>query len=165
MPFRQPPNEKNRSARAILKALAEGGTVGILSDHNTIPEESVFVDFFGIPASTTSGLARVALRTGRRRRSRIPLLGPGRRKYRLSFRPAVELARTNNEEADVVENTARFTHVIEDYIRAHPDQWLWMHKRWKTRPPGRKTNLSIVRDALTNRGIRNRRTSHDSNRW
>ena len=51
---------------------------------------------------------------------------------------AVELARTENEESDVVENTARFTRVIEDYIRAHPDQWPWVHKRWKTRPPGEK---------------------------
>ncbi len=47
-----------------------------------------------------------------------------------------ELARTGNEDADVLENTARFTRVIEDYVRAHPDQWLWVHKRWKTRPPG-----------------------------
>ena len=61
-----------------------------------------------------------------------------RRKYRLRFEPAVELARTGDEEADVVENTARFTRVIEDYVRAHPDQWLWVHRRWKTRPPGEK---------------------------
>jgi KDO2-lipid IV(A) lauroyltransferase len=62
----------------------------------------------------------------------------GRRKYRLRFEPAVELARTENEEADIVENTARFTRVIEDHIRAYPDQWIWVHKRWKTRPPGEK---------------------------
>ena len=132
------PIEKNRSARAILKVLSEGGTVGILSDQNTALEEGVFVDFFGIPASTTSGLARIALRTG-------AAVVPGflswdkvRRKYRLRFEPAVELARTRDEEADVVENTARFTRVIEEYVRAHPDQWLWVHKRWKTRPPGEK---------------------------
>jgi Kdo2-lipid IVA lauroyltransferase/acyltransferase len=130
------PIEKNRSARAILKVLAEGGTVGILSDQNTALEEGVFVDFFGIPASTTSGLARIALRTD-------AAVVPGflswdsvRRTYRLGFKPAVELARTGDEEADVRECTARFTRVIEDYVREHPDQWLWVHKRWKTRPPG-----------------------------
>jgi KDO2-lipid IV(A) lauroyltransferase len=57
-------------------------------------------------------------------------------KYRLRFEPPVELSRTGDEEADVRENTQRFTRVIEDYVRAHPDQWLWVHKRWKTRPPG-----------------------------
>ena len=61
-----------------------------------------------------------------------------RKIYRLRFEPAVELVRSGNEEADVRENTARFTRVIEDYIRAHPDQWLWVHKRWKTRPAGEK---------------------------
>lgn len=131
--------EKNRSARAILKVLGTGGTVGILSDQNTAVEEGVFVDFFGIPASTTSGLARIALRTD-------AAVVPGflswdevRRKYRLRFEPAVSLARTGDEEADVRESTARFTHVIEDYVRAHPDQWLWVHKRWKTRPPGEQS--------------------------
>lgn len=133
------PIEKNRSARAILKVLAEGGTVGILSDQNTSLEEGVFVGFFGIPASTTSGLARIALRTD-------AAVVPGflswdsvRRTYRLGFKPAVELVRTGDEEADVRECTARFTHEIEDYVRAHPDQWLWVHKRWKTRPPGEKS--------------------------
>ena len=130
------PIEKNKSARSILRILADGGTVGILSDHNTVLEESVFVDFFGIPASTTSGLARIALRTD-------AAVVPGflswdreRRKYRLRFEPAVELSRTGDEEHDVRENTARFTGIIENYVRANPDQWLWVHKRWKTRPPG-----------------------------
>lgn len=132
------PIEKNRSARSILKVLGDGGTVGILADHNTTLEEGVFVDFFGIPASTTSGLARIALRTG-------AAVVPGflswdvqRRKYRLRFEPAIELVRTGNEELDVKENTQRFMRVIENYVRTYPDQWLWVHKRWKTRPPGEK---------------------------
>jgi len=132
------PIEKNRAARAVLKVLAEGGTVGILSDHNAILEESVFVDFFGIPASTTSGLARIALRTGAAVVPGFLSWDETGRKYRLRFEPAVTIARTGDEEADVIENTARFTHAIEDYIRAHPGQWLWVHKRWKTRPPGEK---------------------------
>ena len=132
------PIEKNRSARAILKVLGEGGTIGVLADHNTDIEESVFVDFFGVPASTTSGLARIALRTDAAVVPGFLSWDEGRRRYRLRFEPAVELARTGNEESDVIENTARFTRVIEDFIRAHPDQWLWIHKRWKTRPPGEK---------------------------
>jgi KDO2-lipid IV(A) lauroyltransferase len=132
------PIEKNRSARAILKVLGDGGTVGVLADHNTDIEESVFVDFFGVPASTTSGLARIALRTDAAVVPGFLSWDEGRRKYRLRFEPAVELARTASEEADIVENTQRFTRVIEDFVRAHPDQWLWVHKRWKTRPPGEK---------------------------
>lgn len=132
------PIDKNRSARAILKVLGDGGTVGVLADHNTDLEESVFVDFFGVAASTTSGLARIALRTDAAVVPGFLSWDPARRKYRLRFEPAVELARTGNEESDVVENTARFTRVIEDFVRAHPDQWLWVHRRWKTRPPGEK---------------------------
>jgi Kdo2-lipid IVA lauroyltransferase/acyltransferase len=132
------PIEKNKSARAILKALGEGGTVGVLADHNTDIEESVFVNFFGVAASTTSGLARFALRTDASVVPGFLSWDEGRRKYRLRFEPAVELVRTANEEADVVENTQRFTRVIEDFVRAHPDQWLWVHRRWKTRPPGEK---------------------------
>jgi KDO2-lipid IV(A) lauroyltransferase len=131
------PIEKNRSARAIFRVLKEGGTVGILSDHNTAAtEESVFVDFFGVPAATTSGIARLALRTDAAVIPGFLSWDDELRKYRLRFEPAVELARTSDEEADVRENTHRFTRVIEQYVRAHPDQWLWVHKRWKTRPPG-----------------------------
>jgi KDO2-lipid IV(A) lauroyltransferase len=132
------PIEKNRSARATLKILGEGGTVGILADVNTILQEGVFVNFFGIPASTTSGLARIALRTDAAVVPGFLSWDEQRRKYHLRFEPAVELARTGDEEADVLENTARFTRVIEEQVRAHPDQWLWVHKRWKTRPPGEK---------------------------
>jgi Kdo2-lipid IVA lauroyltransferase/acyltransferase len=132
------PIQKNKSARSILRILADGGTVGILSDHNTVLEESVFVDFFGIPASTTSGLARIALRTDAAVVPGFLSWDSARRKYRLRFEPAIELARTGDEETDVRENTARFTKTIEDYVRAYPDQWLWVHKRWKTRPPGEK---------------------------
>ena len=102
-------------------------------------DEGVFVDFFGIPASTTSGLARIALRTGAAVVPGFLRWDETLQKYRLRFEPAVALARTGDEEADVRENTARFTHVIEDYVRAYPEQWLWVHKRWKTRPPGEES--------------------------
>ncbi|MGA7921090.1 MAG: lysophospholipid acyltransferase family protein [Candidatus Acidiferrales bacterium] len=132
------PIDKNKSARATLKVLGDGGTVGILADHNTSVEEGAFVDFFGIPAGTTSGIARIALRTDAAVIPGFLSWDESRRKYKLRFEPAVELSRTGDDEADVRENTQRFTRVIEDYVRAHPDQWLWAHKRWKTRPPGEK---------------------------
>jgi Kdo2-lipid IVA lauroyltransferase/acyltransferase len=131
------PIEKNRSARLVLKVLSEGGTVGVLSDHNT-SAEGVFVDFFGVSAATTSGLARIALRTDA---AVVPGFLSWDRElghYRLRFEPAIPLLRTGNEEADVLANTQSFTRAIEAYIRAHPDQWLWVHKRWKTRPWGEK---------------------------
>ena len=130
------PIEKNRSARAILKVLGDGGTVGILADTNTALEEGVLVNFFGILASTTSGIARIALRTDAAVIPGFLAWDAQLNKYRLQFGPALDLLRTGDEDHDVRENTARFTAVIETYVREHPDQWLWVHKRWKTRPPG-----------------------------
>jgi Kdo2-lipid IVA lauroyltransferase/acyltransferase len=130
------PIDKNKSARAILKVLGDAGTVGILMDHNTSLDEGIFVNFFGVPASTSSGLARLALRTDAAVVPGFLIWDSSRRKYRLRFEHAVELSRTGDEEADVLENTQRFTQVIEEHVRSYPDQWLWVHKRWKTRPPG-----------------------------
>lgn len=130
------PVEKNRSARQVLALLRRGETVGILMDHNTLPEEGVFVDFFGIPACTSSGLARLARRTGAPVVPGFLLWDAERGCYRLRFDPPVELVLSEDRERDIYENTARFTRVIEDYVRRYPDQWLWVHKRWKTRPSG-----------------------------
>lgn len=130
------PIEKNNAARAMLRVLRGGGTVGILADQNTSLDEGVFADFFGIPAATTTGIARIARRTDASVVPGFLFWDESARKYRLRFSPAVALQRTDDEEADVRENTARFNRVMEDYIRMHPDQWLWVHKRWKNRPPG-----------------------------
>jgi KDO2-lipid IV(A) lauroyltransferase len=130
------PIDKNRAARATLKVLADAGTVGILADHNTSLDEGVFVDFFGLAACTTSGLARIALRTDAAVVPGFLSWDERSRKYRLQFGPAVELVRSGDEDEDVRANTQRFTRIIEDYVRAHPEQWVWIHKRWKTRPPG-----------------------------
>ena len=132
------PIEKNKSARAMLQILRAGGTVGILIDQNTSPEEGVFVDFFGVPACTTSGLARIALRTEATVVPGFLFWDEHMRKYRLRFEPAIELQRTGDEPRDIVENTARFTRAVEEYVRRYPDQWLWVHKRWRTRPPGER---------------------------
>ena len=130
------PIEKNNSARAVLRVLGESGTAGILADQNTSVDEGVFVEFFGIPACATTGLARVARHTG------APVL-PGflhwdtaSRKYILKFEPALLFQTTQSEEADIRANTALCARVIENYIRAYPEQWFWLHKRWKNRPAG-----------------------------
>lgn len=132
------PVEKNRAAREVLSVLRSGGTVGILIDHNTALEEGAFVDFFGVPACTTTGLARFALHTDAPVVPGFLVWDGAMRKYRLRFQPAVGLVRTGDADADIRENTARFTRVVEEYVRRHPDQWLWVHRRWKTRPPGEK---------------------------
>jgi KDO2-lipid IV(A) lauroyltransferase len=112
--------------------------VGILADHNTALEEGVFVDFFGIPACSTSGLARIALRTGVPVVPVYALWDETAGKYCLHIDPQMELIRTGDVDVDVRANTARFIQIVENIARAHPDQWLWVHKRWKTRPPGEK---------------------------
>jgi Kdo2-lipid IVA lauroyltransferase/acyltransferase len=127
---------KNESARVMLKILKDSGTIGILADQNTLPVEGVFVDFFGKLACTTTGLARVALHTGAAVVPGYAYWDEGIQKYRLRFEPPVELIRTGDTERDVFENTQRFAKVIEEIIRKHPDQWVWVHKRWKTRPKG-----------------------------
>jgi KDO2-lipid IV(A) lauroyltransferase len=127
---------KNESARVMLRILKSGGTVGILADQNTMPEEGVFVDFFGKFACTTTGLARVALHTGAAVVPGYAYWDESIQKYHLRFEPPVELIRTGDTERDVFENTQRFTRVIEEIIRKHPDQWVWIHQRWKNRPKG-----------------------------
>jgi len=127
---------KNESARALLKILKESGTVGILADQNTMPEEGAFVDFFGKPACTTTGIARVALHTDAAVVPGYAIWDDSIAKYRLRFEPAVELVRTGDSERDIFVNTQRFAKVIEEIIRKHPEQWVWVHARWKTRPKG-----------------------------
>jgi len=133
------PIEKNRAARETLRALAQGGTVGVLADQNTLPDEGVFVDFFGIPACTTSGIARIALRTGAAVVPGYALWDHDAQIYRLRFEPEVPLSKTGDEERNILENTARFSKILEEVIRTHPEQWVWIHKRWNTRPPGEKS--------------------------
>jgi KDO2-lipid IV(A) lauroyltransferase len=131
--------DKDDFVRGLLSAMRAGETVGILMDTNITPPQGVFVDFFGVPACTASGLARIALRTDAAVVPGFTVWDAKLRKYILRFDPAVELIRTGDNEADIVSNTAKFTRVIEDVIRQYPDQWLWLHRRWKTRPPGQPT--------------------------
>jgi KDO2-lipid IV(A) lauroyltransferase len=128
--------DKDDFVRSLLAAMKKGEVVGILMDTNMTPPQGVFVNFFGIPACTASGLARIALRTDAAVVPGFTIWDSVLRKYRLRFDPAVKLIRTGNDEADALANTALFTKIIEDYVRRYPEQWLWVHRRWKTRPEG-----------------------------
>jgi KDO2-lipid IV(A) lauroyltransferase len=126
--------DKNKSVRSVLDTLRRGQDVGLLIDANTMFDQGVFCDFFGRPACSTTGLAVFALR------AEAPVV-PGfliwdkrLRKHRLHFEPEIPLIRTGDFKEEVLLNTARFTKVIEEYARRYPDQWLWVHKRWQTRP-------------------------------
>jgi KDO2-lipid IV(A) lauroyltransferase len=132
--------EKRDFLRGILAALKENEAVGILMDQNSSMTEGVmvdFLDFFGIPACTAAGMARIAMRTGA---AVVPAFAFWEgTKYRLCFDPPLELVSSGGADADVVANTQLFTKVLEKYVRRYPDQWLWIHRRWKTRPPGEKS--------------------------
>jgi KDO2-lipid IV(A) lauroyltransferase len=125
---------KDDFARGLLSAMRQAETVGILMDTNMTPPQGVFVPYFGKVACTASGLARVALKTGAAVLPGFMLWEEGEQKYVLHFGDEIVLDRTGDDEADAVTNTAKCTAAIEDYVRRYPDQWLWVHRRWKTRP-------------------------------
>ena len=127
---------KQDFARGLLTTLRQGETVGILMDTNMTPPQGAFVDFFGVPACTATGLARVAIHTDA---AVVPAFCVWDRhlgKYKICFEPALKLVRTGDDEADTLANTALFTKAIENYVARYPEQWLWVHRRWKTRPAG-----------------------------
>ncbi len=127
---------KDDFARGLISAMRSGETVGILMDTNMTPPQGVFVPFFGVPACTASGLARVALKTDAAVVPGFLLWDEARGKYNLRFGERMELIRSGDHDADVLANTAAFAAMTERCVRANPEQWLWMHRRWKTRPAG-----------------------------
>ncbi len=130
------PIGKGEFARGLLQAMAANQTVGILLDQNSSPPQGLFVPYFGVAACTAAGPAKIALKTGAAVVPGFTVWEAEQRRYVLYFEPAIELSRSGDEDADVAENTARFTAVIERWVRRYPDQWLWVHRRWKTRPAG-----------------------------
>lgn len=127
---------KSRGAEGVLRALRERGLLVLPIDQNSTRGLGVFVDFFGMPASTNAGMARISLRTGT---PIVPvfIVREGRSaRHVVHVLPVLEAERSGDFEADVLRNTERFTQVFEEMVRRHPEQWLWIHKRWKTRPPG-----------------------------
>ncbi|MFN2516210.1 MAG: lysophospholipid acyltransferase family protein [Pyrinomonadaceae bacterium] len=128
--------DKKSAARQSLRVLREGGTLGILSDLNTQTHEGVFVPFFGKLACTTAGIATLALKTDAVVIPTCAVWDKEKKRYFFHGDPPVELVRTGEHDKDIELNTARFAAAVERMVRLYPDQWLWIHKRWKTRPPG-----------------------------
>jgi KDO2-lipid IV(A) lauroyltransferase len=131
---------KDDFARGLLTAMRAGQTVGILMDTNMTPPQGEFVKFFGLTACTASGLARVALRTGAAVLPGFCLWEEKERQYVLHFGPELKFTRNAGHEADreaeIQALTQQCNDVLESWIRRYPDQWLWIHRRWKTRPAG-----------------------------
>jgi KDO2-lipid IV(A) lauroyltransferase len=118
------------SARTVLRALRQNEAVGVLIDQNTSLEEGVFVDFFGTPACANIAFAKIAAKTGAAVIPGFAVWSEEEGKYILKFHPPLEIS------GDPAEDTHRLHAVLEQVIREHPGQWLWIHRRWKTRPPG-----------------------------
>jgi KDO2-lipid IV(A) lauroyltransferase len=129
---------KDDFARGLIASMRAGETVGILMDTNMTPPQGVFVPLFGVQACTASGMARVAAKTGAAVVPGFLLWDEGEERYVLHFGKELNVVNTGDSEGDALVNTAAFTASIEGYIRRYPDQWLWMHRRWKTRPAGEK---------------------------
>jgi KDO2-lipid IV(A) lauroyltransferase len=121
---------KRDFARSILQALRSNQAVGVLVDQNSAPENAAFVPFFGKPASTNLSFAKLAARSGAAVIPGFAVWSEAERRYILRFYPAVEMT------DEPVEDTRRIQAAVETAIREYPDQWLWIHRRWKTRPPG-----------------------------
>lgn len=128
--------DKRGSVREVLRALKEGGVVGILADLNATREEGVFIDFFGLKACTTAGVATLAMRTGAVVLPGYIIWDEAAHIHRLHFEPPLKTIDTGNQKADTVANTAQYARALESIIRKYPDQWLWIHRRWRTRPEG-----------------------------
>jgi KDO2-lipid IV(A) lauroyltransferase len=129
-------HNKDEYARGLIVAMKHGETVGALMDTNMTPPQGVFVDYFGVPACTAVGIARVAMRTGAAVLPAFTIWDESLCKYRIRFEPSIPTVCTGNPEADAIANTQNYTAAIERVVRAYPDQWLWVHRRWKTRPTG-----------------------------
>lgn len=128
--------DKRDSGREVLRTLKSGGMVGLLADLNMTKEAGVFCDFFGISACTTSSVAVLAQHTGAAVLPVYIVWDAKARVHRLYGEKPIEPINTGNPKEDIVLNTARYTKVLEDIIRRYPDQWLWIHRRWRTRPDG-----------------------------
>jgi Kdo2-lipid IVA lauroyltransferase/acyltransferase len=136
--------DKRGAARSMLTTLRTGGMLGLAVDINVVRDKGIFVDFFGVPASTTFMAAKLALRTGS---LIVPVFAPWeerRQRFVISIGAPLTIERSGDEKKDIRQLTSKFTKVVEDCVRRHPDQWLWIHKRWRTRPVGEKNFYEAI---------------------
>ncbi len=127
---------KDDFARGLITAMRQGETVGILMDTNMTPPQGVFVEYFGMQACTAQGLARVALKTGAAVIPGFMVWEAGEGRYVLRFGPEIGIERSGDADTDAVALTAACASEMEQWVRRYPEQWLWIHRRWKTRPAG-----------------------------
>lgn len=125
---------KRHAARRVLRVLRQRGTVGILADQNVVHEEAVFVRFFGRATSAAKGFAQIALRSGAPVVPATAWWDARAGRHVVEYGAAIRLLRTGDAERDVQVNTQRFQSALEERIRQHPGQWLWIHRRWRTQP-------------------------------
>ena len=124
---------RRKGLKQIIAALKQNEGVGILMDQNTKRKQGIFVDFFGKPACTTPVIAMLALRYD------VPVIPgfivrTGFDTHTLHLGPEIAIQKTGDIQKDIEVNTALFNKIIEDFIRQYPDQWFWIHNRWKTQP-------------------------------
>ena len=121
---------KRGAARGMLRALEEGGIVGILIDQRVRASEGIVAPFFGRPSLTSPVLARVSLRT---KTPVVPIFAFGEPKgrYRFVARPAIEPVGDSKDEGAVLAMTRLYLEATEREIRGRPGEWMWMHRRWK----------------------------------
>jgi KDO2-lipid IV(A) lauroyltransferase len=125
---------KHRALPQVMRLLKDRRSVAFLIDQNVQQSDGIFVDFFGRKAATTTAVAALAVKTGCPIVCGYTLLEPDGR-YRLVYTPPVEWTPSGDREADIAGLTQKLTSLIESWIREAPEQWLWIHRRWKTQPP------------------------------
>jgi Kdo2-lipid IVA lauroyltransferase/acyltransferase len=130
--------DKTKSARTMFRVLKKGGLLGILADLNVQEKEGVFVDFFGVPASTTTSIAKLALATNAAVLPAFAVWEESKKKYVVYLEPEIEFDSNDDSDENVRQLTQKITNTVEKYVRLYPKQWLWIHKRWNTRPEGEK---------------------------
>lgn len=126
------PISRGKETFRMIKVLKSGGSVALLIDQDT-KVKTVFVDFFGMPAATPVGATVLALKTGAAVIPTYIYLGEDKLQH-MHILPEIPLTLTGDEDYDIQFNTQVLTNFIEEKIRQHPDQWVWMHERWKTKP-------------------------------
>lgn len=124
--------ERGKETLRLIKALKRGGAVAILIDQDT-RVKSRFVDFFGMQAATPVGAAILAMKTGAAVVPTYIHLGEDNLQH-MYILPEIPLVLSGDDEQDMITNTQNYTRFIEEQVRKHPSQWVWMHERWKTRP-------------------------------
>lgn len=126
--------DKKRSAKEMFNILQKGGLLGMLTDLNV--QEGIFVDFFGVPAATTTAPAKLALKTGAALLPAFVVWREDKKKYVVYLEPEIKYEANDSRAEAVRDLTQKITYAIEDYARKYPEQWLWIHKRWNKRPKG-----------------------------